>query len=208
MFGMYEQMDEQFIANRKVKLGYSGDTSRMVLADPRSENEGIGSAVGGYFYAIAKSMGRSRYVISFEENGLLFMEITNTKHEFTGKDTFVPKNEIGAISFDQALLTNGGLALNTKAMTIMQNGENHIFTIYTYLAGGNFKWLKADMPTILQIAPNYGGAQMAANMNSVKTTAVQEETSQSDSPHAKFCGNCGNSLNGGVFCSQCGTKAS
>ncbi|MFL4498500.1 hypothetical protein [Weissella sp. MSCH1] len=85
------------IAAKKVSLGYSDDTSRLAYVQVSNKMEYL---IGGWNALLNKI-----YIISFEDDGLLFMGVGLT-NQFTDNDKFIPIDQLGAISYKKSFMIN------------------------------------------------------------------------------------------------------
>lgn len=133
------------IAAKKVSLGYSGDTSRLAYVETSNKLEYL---IGGWNALLNKI-----YVISFEEDGLLFMGI-NMVNEFTDNDKFIPLSDLGVISYKKSKFINGRLMFNGEKLVINSaDGKSTEHIMYTFLAIA--KWVKNDLPNVHSAINNY-----------------------------------------------------
>lgn len=133
------------IAAKKVSLGYSGDTSRLAYVETSNKLEYL---IGGWNALLNKI-----YVISFEEDGLLFMGI-NMVNEFTDNDKFIPLSDLGVISYKKSKFINGRLMFNGEKLVINSaDGKSTEHIMYTFLAIA--KWVKNDLPNVHAAINNY-----------------------------------------------------
>lgn len=133
------------IAAKKVSLGYSGDTSRLAYVETSNKLEYL---IGGWNALLNKI-----YVISFEEDGLLFMGI-NMVNQFTDNDKFIPLSDLGVISYKKSKFINGRLMFNGEKLVINSaDGKSTEHIMYTFLAIA--KWVKNDSPNVHSAINNY-----------------------------------------------------
>ncbi len=133
------------IAAKKVSLGYSGDTSRLAYVETSNKLEYL---IGGWNALLNKM-----YVISFEDDGLLFMGI-NPLNKFTDNDKFIPISQLGVISYQKSKLINGRLMFNGEKLVINSaDGKSTEHIMYTFLAIA--KWVKNDLPNVHAAINNY-----------------------------------------------------
>ncbi|KXU03075.1 MULTISPECIES: SHOCT domain-containing protein [Weissella] len=133
------------IAAKKVSLGYSGDTSRLAYVETSNKLEYL---IGGWNALLNKI-----YVISFEEDGLLFMGI-NMVNQFTDNDKFIPLSDLGVISYKKSKFINGRLMFNGEKLVINSaDGKSTEHIMYTFLAIA--KWVKNDLPNVHSAINNY-----------------------------------------------------
>ena len=133
------------IAAKKVSLGYSGDTSRLAYVETSNKLEYL---IGGWNPLLNKI-----YVISFEEDGLLFMGI-NMVNQFTDNDKFIPLSDLGVISYKKSKFINGRLMFNGEKLVINSvDGKSTEHIMYTFLAIA--KWVKNDLPNVHSAINNY-----------------------------------------------------
>ncbi|MBJ7656283.1 SHOCT domain-containing protein [Weissella confusa] len=133
------------IAAKKVSLGYSGDTSRLAYVETSNKLEYL---IGGWNALLNKI-----YVISFEEDGLLFMGI-NMVNQFTDNDKFIPLSDLGVISYKKSKFINGRLMFNGEKLVINSaDGKSTEHIMYTFLAIA--KWVKNDLPNVHAAINNY-----------------------------------------------------
>lgn len=133
------------IAAKKVSLGYSGDTSRLAYVETSNKLEYL---IGGWNALLNKI-----YVISFEEDGLLFMGI-NMVNQFTDNDKFIPLSDLGVISYKKSKFINGRLLFNGEKLVINSaDGKSTEHIMYTFLAIA--KWVKNDLPNVHAAINNY-----------------------------------------------------
>lgn len=133
------------IAAKKVSLGYSGDTSRLAYVETSNKLEYL---IGGWNALLNKI-----YVISFEEDGLLFMGI-NMVNQFTDNDKFIPLSDLGVISCKKSKFINGRLMFNGEKLVINSaDGKSTEHIMYTFLAIA--KWVKNDLPNVHAAINNY-----------------------------------------------------
>lgn len=133
------------IAAKKVSLGYSGDTSRLAYVETSNKLEYL---IGGWNALLNKI-----YVISFEEDGLLFMGI-NMVNQFTDNDKFIPLSDLGVISYKKSKFINGRLMFNGEKLVINSaDGKSTEHIMYTFLAVA--KWVKNDLPNVHSAINNY-----------------------------------------------------
>lgn len=133
------------IAAKKVSLGYSGDTSRLAYVETSNKFEYL---IGGWNALLNKI-----YVISFEEDGLLFMGI-NMVNQFTDNDKFIPLSDLGVISYKKSKFINGRLMFNGEKLVINSaDGKSTEHIMYTFLAIA--KWVKNDLPNVHAAINNY-----------------------------------------------------
>lgn len=133
------------IAAKKVSLGYSGDTSRLAYVETSNKLEYL---TGGWNALLNKI-----YVISFEEDGLLFMGI-NMVNQFTDNDKFIPLSDLGVISYKKSKFINGRLMFNGEKLVINSaDGKSTEHIMYTFLAIA--KWVKNDLPNVHAAINNY-----------------------------------------------------
>lgn len=133
------------IAAKKVSLGYSGDTSRLAYVETSNKLEYL---IGGWNALLNKI-----YVISFEEDGLLFMGI-NMVNKFTDNDKFIPLSDLGVISYKKSKFINGRLMFNGEKLVINSaDGKSTEHIMYTFLAIA--KWVKNDLPNVHAAINNY-----------------------------------------------------
>lgn len=133
------------IAAKKVSLGYSGDTSRLAYVETSNKLEYL---IGGWNALLNKI-----YVISFEEDGLLFMGI-NMVNQFTDNDKFIPLSDLGVISYKKSKFINGRLMFNGEKLVINSaDGKLTEHIMYTFLAIA--KWVKNDLPNVHAAINNY-----------------------------------------------------
>lgn len=133
------------IAAKKVSLGYSGDTSRLAYVETSNKLEYL---IGGWNALLNKI-----YVISFEEDGLLFMGI-NMVNQFTDNDKFIPLSDLGVISYKRSKFINGRLMFNGEKLVINSaDGKSTEHIMYTFLAIA--KWVKNDLPNVHAAINNY-----------------------------------------------------
>ncbi|MBJ7675565.1 SHOCT domain-containing protein [Weissella confusa] len=133
------------IAAKKVSLGYSGDTSRLAYVETSNKLEYL---IGGWNALLNKI-----YVISFEEDGLLFMGI-NMVNQFTDNDKFIPLSDLGVISYKKSKFINGRLMFNGEKLVINSaDGKSTEHIMYTFLAIA--KWVKNDLPNVHATINNY-----------------------------------------------------
>ena len=133
------------IAAKKVSLGYSGDTSRLAYVETSNKLEYL---IGGWNALLNKI-----YVISFEEDGLLFMGI-NMVNQFTDNDKFIPLSDLGVISYKKSKFINGRLMFNGEKLVINSaEGKSTEHIMYTFLAIA--KWVKNDLPNVHSAINNY-----------------------------------------------------
>lgn len=133
------------IAAKKVSLGYSGDTSRLAYVETSNKLEYL---IGGWNALLNKI-----YVISFEEDGLLFMGI-NMVNQFTDNDKFIPLSDLGVISYKKSKFINGRLMFNGEKLVINSaDGKSTEHIMYTFLAIA--KWVKNDLPNVHSAIDKY-----------------------------------------------------
>ena len=133
------------IAAKKVSLGYSGDTSRLAYVETSNKLEYL---IGGWNALLNKI-----YVISFEEDGLLFMGI-NMVNQFTDNDKFIPLSDLGVISYKKSKFINGRLMFNGEKLVINSaDGKSTEHIMYTFLSIA--KWVKNDLPNVHSAINNY-----------------------------------------------------
>lgn len=133
------------IAAKKVSLGYSGDTSCLAYVETSNKLEYL---IGGWNALLNKI-----YVISFEEDGLLFMGI-NMVNQFTDNDKFIPLSDLGVISYKKSKFINGRLMFNGEKLVINSaDGKSTEHIMYTFLAIA--KWVKNDLPNVHAAINNY-----------------------------------------------------
>lgn len=133
------------IAAKKFSLGYSGDTSRLAYVETSNKLEYL---IGGWNALLNKI-----YVISFEEDGLLFMGI-NMVNQFTDNDKFIPLSDLGVISYKKSKFINGRLMFNGEKLVINSaDGKSTEHIMYTFLAIA--KWVKNDLPNVHAAINNY-----------------------------------------------------
>ncbi|WP_238142515.1 SHOCT domain-containing protein [Weissella confusa] len=133
------------IAAKKVSLGYSGNTSRLAYVETSNKLEYL---IGGWNALLNKI-----YVISFEEDGLLFMGI-NMVNQFTDNDKFIPLSDLGVISYKKSKFINGRLMFNGEKLVINSaDGKSTEHIMYTFLAIA--KWVKNDLPNVHAAINNY-----------------------------------------------------
>lgn len=133
------------IAAKKVSLGYSVDTSRLAYVETSNKLEYL---IGGWNALLNKI-----YVISFEEDGLLFMGI-NMVNQFTDNDKFIPLSDLGVISYKKSKFINGRLMFNGEKLVINSaDGKSTEHIMYTFLAIA--KWVKNDLPNVHSAINNY-----------------------------------------------------
>lgn len=133
------------IAAKKVSLGYSGDTSRLAYVETSNKLEYL---IGGWNALLNKI-----YVISFEEDGLLFMGI-NMVNQFTDNDKLIPLSDLGVISYKKSKFINGRLMFNGEKLVINSaDGKSTEHIMYTFLAIA--KWVKNDLPNVHSAINNY-----------------------------------------------------
>ncbi len=133
------------IAAKKVSLGYSGDTSRLAYVETSNKLEYL---IGGWNALLNKI-----YVISFEEDGLLFMGI-NMVNQFTDNDKFISLSDLGVISYKKSKFINGRLMFNGEKLVINSaDGKSTEHIMYTFLAIA--KWVKNDLPNVHSAINNY-----------------------------------------------------
>ena len=133
------------IAAKKVSLGYSVDTSRLAYVETSNKLEYL---IGGWNALLNKI-----YVISFEEDGLLFMGI-NMVNQFTDNDKFIPLSDLGVISYKKSKFINGRLMFNGEKLVINSaDGKSTEHIMYTFLAIA--KWVKNDLPNVHAAINNY-----------------------------------------------------
>lgn len=133
------------IAAKKVSLGYSGDTSRLAYVETSNKLEYL---IGGWNALLNKI-----YVISFEEDGLLFIGI-NMVNQFTDNDKFIPLSDLGVISYKKSKFINGRLMFNGEKLVINSaDGKSTEHIMYTFLAIA--KWVKNDLPNVHSAINNY-----------------------------------------------------
>ncbi|WP_242050161.1 SHOCT domain-containing protein [Weissella confusa] len=133
------------IAAKKVSLGYSDDTSRLAYIEASNKLEYL---IGGWNALLNKM-----YVISFEDDGLLFMGI-NPLNKFTDNDRFIPISQLGVISYQKSKLINGRLMFNGEKLVINSiDGKATEHIMYTSLALA--KWVKNDLANVHAAIDNY-----------------------------------------------------
>lgn len=133
------------IAAKKVSLGYSDDTSRLAYIEASNKLEYL---IGGWNALLNKM-----YVISFEDDGLLFMGI-NPLNKFTDNDKFIPISQLGVISYQKSKLINGRLMFNGEKLVINSiDGKATEHIMYTSLALA--KWVKNDLANVHAAIDNY-----------------------------------------------------
>lgn len=133
------------IVAKKVSLGYSGDTSRLAYVETSNKLEYL---IGGWNALLNKIN-----VISFEEDGLLFMGI-NMVNQFTDNDKFIPLSDLGVISYKKSKFINGRLMFNGEKLIINSaDGKSTEHIMYTFLAIA--KWVKNDLPNVHSAINNY-----------------------------------------------------
>lgn len=126
------------IAAKKVSLGYSGDTSRLAYVETSNKLEYL---IGGWNALLNKI-----YVVSFEEDGLLFMGI-NLVNQFTDNDKFISISDLGVISYKKSKFINGRLIFNGEKLVINSaDGKSTEHIMYTFLAMA--KWVKNDLTNV------------------------------------------------------------
>lgn len=133
------------IAAKKVSLGYSDDTSRLAYIEASNKLEYL---IGGWNALLNKM-----YVISFEDDGLLFMGI-NPLNKFTDNDKFIPISQLGVISYQKSKLINGRLMFNGEKLVINSiDGKATEHIMYTSLALA--KWVKNDLTNVHAAIDSY-----------------------------------------------------
>lgn len=133
------------IAAKKVSLGYSDDTSRLAYIEASNKLEYL---IGGWNALLNKM-----YVISFEDDGLLFMGI-NPLNKFTDNDKFIPISQLGVISYQKSKLINGRLMFNGEKLVINSiDGKATEHIMYTSLALA--KWVKNDLANVHAAIDSY-----------------------------------------------------
>jgi hypothetical protein len=133
------------IAAKKVSLGYSDDTSRLAYIEASNKLE--------YLIGSWNALLNKVYVISFEDDGLLFMGI-NPLNKFTDNDKFIPLSKLGVISYQKSKLINGRLIFNGEKLVINSiDGKATEHIMYTYLALA--KWVKDDLVNVHAVIDGY-----------------------------------------------------
>ena len=152
------------IADKKVSLGYSDDTSRLAYVEVSNKLEYL---IGGWNALLNKL-----YIISFEVDGLLFMGVGLT-NQFTGNDKFMPLSQLGAISYKKSKMINGRLMFNGEKLVINSlDGKATEHIMYTMAVG--VPWIKKNLPNVHATIDNY--PSLKERMDSSKS-----ETKQSNS---------------------------
>lgn len=127
------------IAEKKKSLGYSENTDYLAYVQVSKKLEYL---IG----TVTSSLINKMYVISFEEDGLLFMGI-NLANQFTNSDKFIPLSEIGSISYKSSKLINGRLVFNAEKLIInSKDGKTSEHLMYTMVAIAS--WIKKDLPNV------------------------------------------------------------
>lgn len=127
------------IAEKKKSLGYSENTDYLAYVQVSKKLEYL---IGTFTSSLINKM----YVISFEEDGLLFMGI-NLANQFTNSDKFIPLSEIGSISYKSSKLINGRLVFNAEKLIInSKDGKTSEHLMYTMVAIAS--WIKKDLPNV------------------------------------------------------------
>lgn len=127
------------IAEKKKSLGYSENTDYLAYVQVSKKLEYL---IG----TVTSSLINKMYVISFEEDGFLFMGI-NLANQFTNSDKFIPLSEIGSISYKSSKLINGRLVFNAEKLIInSKDGKTSEHLMYTMVAIAS--WIKKDLPNV------------------------------------------------------------
>lgn len=172
---MVSALNVNDIADKKRSLGYSENTDYLAYVQISKKMEYIiGTSISSLINKV--------YVISFEEDGLLFMGI-NLANKFTDNDKFVPLSQIGSISYKKSKLINGRLMFNGEKLIINSlDGKSTEHVLFTMLAIA--KWVKADLPNVHKRIDEYPSLRESLN-NKESTHANNEETKV---PNNKFDG--------------------
>ena len=97
------------IAAKKQELGYPADTTNVAYIEANHKLEDV---IGAFNAFTGKN-----FVISFEENGLLFMGLTPL-NQFNGTDKFVALSEIGAIAHTDEAVFNGRFVTDSETLVL------------------------------------------------------------------------------------------
>lgn len=156
------------IIEKKKQLGFSEQTDNLAYIETLSNLNWLSVDLA----VLTDNM----YVISFEDNGLLFMGISKFNH-FTGHDKFMPLSQFGAINFKKQRIFKGRPMLNGMKLTISNfdgSNKDSEYIAYTFLLGSS--WVKDDLENVITIAANYPSladrvaTQSAPAMQEISTT--------------------------------------
>ncbi|RRG09836.1 MAG: SHOCT domain-containing protein [Lactobacillus sp.] len=135
------------IKNKKISLGFPENTDNLAYVETLSSLNWLSVDLA--------VLTDKTYIISFEENGLLFMGISKLFH-FTGNDKFIPLSEFGAIEFKKQKLFKGRIMMNGMKMSISDfesKGKNADYILYTMLLQAS--WIKQDLQNVQTVASKY-----------------------------------------------------
>ena len=133
------------IAAKKVSLGYSDDTSKLAYVQVSNKLE--------YLIGSWNALLNKIFIISFENDGLLFMGVSLT-NQFTDNDKFIPIEQLGSISYKKSIMINGRLMFNGEKLIINAlDGKASEHIMYTMAVG--LPWIKQDLPNVHAAIDNY-----------------------------------------------------
>lgn len=132
-------IQRQKIVAYKSELGYSDNDDNFALAQATT----VKGWVIGSFSALANKM----YVVSFEESGILFIEVSNFTYKPKGNNFLVPKDEIINITLRKQYWYGTRAAFNAWNLTIETADDKSISLMtYSYLLG--MKWVTENFKNI------------------------------------------------------------
>jgi len=177
------QMDLNSIYSYKNNLGYPSKSKMMILVHARGNFE--------FFFArraLGKTATRSRteYVISFEDDGLVFMQV-NRDGMFTGDNSFMPRSSFSRISAEQKSCIGGHHTSSQYDMELFGNhGEVAQFTVYTQ--SSSVDWLNQYATTTINNLDYYIRETAWSNdtpQQTVQAKSAQPEVHAEPDPVAK-----------------------
>lgn len=137
------------IAAKKQELGYPADTTNVAYIEANHKLEDVIGAFNAF-------TGRN-FVISFEENGLLFMGLTPL-NQFNGTDKFVALSEIGTIAHTDEAVFNGRFVTDSETLVLDSlhgdHTENRLYTTSTLA-----DWVAENVANVNAIIDGYNAAK-------------------------------------------------
>ncbi|WP_125768719.1 hypothetical protein [Lapidilactobacillus wuchangensis] len=140
------------IAAYKTKLGYSNNTDQILFVQ---SNEWSGwGAIGISAAALANAL----YYLSFEDNGLLFMQIDLT-YQFKDVNQFIPYHEISSLVMKKEkfhLLNSNGHSPIANARLCLGDADNNImeFSAQKFLGLPNAGWVHTNYKHVKAMIDN------------------------------------------------------
>ncbi|OYR95081.1 SHOCT domain-containing protein [Lactobacillus taiwanensis] len=155
------------IQQHKEELGYDGNPNNSLLV----EKVGLKTFMFG-------PLTSKYYVVSFEQDGLLFMGC-NITYAWTNSNFFIPIYKVGNLSLEKAHMINGRLLFNAHKFILSElDGDSSTFIAYDYIVGKS--WLKKNINNIKQTISSYPSMEERYRLANSNTTNASSQPNSLD----------------------------